>query len=249
MSPIFVIAVIGILVGVIGSVVAQLQDQFSTSVEPEIIDDYTDDYTDDEWYGYYDVEVPTAAEIIATRNNEWAEATILTEGTYVAGQDFEPGRYVITAAEEAYFIDVIVDPQPDSPAPHTMLAVIGGEPDSNWPLSVTLTLPQSAIVYVDAAVHLTPAAPPTLLEVLGQGDWDVGIDLEAGTYQLAPVGSIPVSVLVLGPPVDGEPAAAREIESFFLDSAESYGEPTATVTLNAGESLAVVEGELRLTRL
>jgi len=114
-----------------------------------------------------------------TRDNSSAELTMLFSGTFFVGDDIPPGRYVISGDE-----------------PGNLFVRRGGRAivneilgDGDWGVpTITISLQDGDEIEISGISNVTfTPAETELLTTLTTGDWVVGIDILAGTYDASAV--------------------------------------------------------------
>jgi hypothetical protein len=184
-------------------------------------------------------DVLTAEELLATRDNTQAQTTTLGAGEWIAGEDFEPGRYTVTADDPDSWASVTVSNSGVwAPGPAVLSVSLSWNEDRTERNTATFTLPRTATLMVegDGSVTLTPAVTAEFSGVLGAGDWDAGIDFEPGFYLVEGDGES-VLVALLGPPADGENVWARELGGAYIEPTGQYGEKYVELDVQDGDSL------------
>jgi hypothetical protein len=166
-----------------------------------------------------------------------SEPVVLGEGTYTAGVDMPAGRYTIHAADpEAFGWLRIASPAADD---YGLSVMIAGESISEGgPTSFTATVAEDMIVEVYAGndLNFTPAPTHLAADVLTQGIWLVGADIDEGVYRVTATGARTGAVTVTA---DGLVSLGGDSE--FLDPTGGSA-PTDWVTEWHTGDVVTVEG-------
>jgi len=159
------------------------------------------------------------------RDNSSAEETTLNAGTFEVGSDVPAGRYVITGDGNGNFF--VYDGE--MPVVNEIL-----DPSGEFGVtSVTTDLEDGQEVEISGinAVTFTPAET-SMSNTLSTGTWEVGLDIEAGRYDVTtPSGS--GNFFVNGP--SGFPAVNE-----ILDASGEFGVTTLTVDLEDGQTIEIM---------
>ncbi|MDR1393039.1 MAG: hypothetical protein LBJ62_03600 [Bifidobacteriaceae bacterium] len=191
----------------------------------------------------------TVDEFLSTWQNTAAEAIELAPGSWVAGQDFEPGRYLISATEPDQWASLTLSPDDYGPGPISALFELGIF-DGEGSTSAVITLPRTVTLNIDsdAPVQLTPAEPAEFDGTLPTGDWVAGVDFEPGRYRLSAGSDYAVSVQVITPPEESVQWFARETRflEVLCDDPE-WCLPEIDITINPGDTIYVDSTWIKLT--
>lgn len=122
-------------------------------------------------------QTDTSADGIPVDYNNAAKETTLSTGNFQVGVDVSPGRYKITANEGLGFFNIV-----SSAGAQTSFLLASALDDS----SLEVYLYDGERVTIDGmeSVSLVPKAP-SLRTSLGSGIFIVGLDIEAGTYNIS----------------------------------------------------------------
>lgn len=163
-----------------------------------------------------------------TRDNSSAQLTTLGAGTFTVGQDVAPGRYVITCPEgESGNISAS-----SAKDPLALNEILGTALGLGVP-SVTTDLTDGEEIKISglSAVTFTPATTE-LRTSLSAGDWEVGLDVEAGNYIVTPAAGESGNFALYSK--SGFPETIE-----ILGDAGGLGVPNVTVELEDGQKIAI----------
>jgi hypothetical protein len=192
----------------------------------------------------------TVAELVATRDNVTATPVTLSPGEWIAGEDFEPGRYVVSAAGPDSRPSVEVSAAPFAPGPGESSGHLGWDQELEIDVVMTATLPRGTALYVYGAefdkVTLTPAGPFEFTGTLGPGDWEAGLDFEPGRYLVEASQDGAVVFDHLGPPREG--VEHQVLQWGIFDTFDEDGSNFAELDIAGGDTLCL-SGLVTLTKL
>jgi hypothetical protein len=157
------------------------------------------------------------------RDNSSAVHVILGNGEFVVGDAIAPGRYTITASG---FGNLVINSGIEQ-----VINEMLGSGDHGVP-SVTVSLKRGDVVEISGVEHVefTPTIDQ-LLTTLTTGIWVVGIDIEAGTFDVTTENS--TGNLIIRSPLG-------RVHTNAIISDQGFGMETMSVTLEDGDTIMII---------